>query len=199
MPEEQHGSHTARHLCSLALGHPAPDTTPCQQSNTALAKTSWSTPYFLFCSSLFDLISTHRTSYSIARSWAGCAEHTTAGTAIHVVLIGFPEEIPRVFPVKEADIPCGLQTSKACVLDQSWYSKSRESKGAVNWGLKLYRQMVYRVNQEAVGWHLCGCHVDVPRKVTVTEQLANGALLVTEDCQNSVSQIYSEFLRTKII
>lgn len=59
--------------------------------------------------------------------------------------------------------------------------------------------MVYKVNQEAVGWHLCGCHVDLPRKVTVTEQLANGALIVTEDCQNSVSQIYSEFLRTKII
>lgn len=59
--------------------------------------------------------------------------------------------------------------------------------------------MVYKVNQEAVGWHLRGCHVDLPRKVTVTEQLANGALLVTEDCQNLVSQTYSEFLRTKII
>lgn len=46
--------------------------------------------------------------------------------------------------------------------------------------------MAYKVNQEALRWHLCDCHVDLPRKVTVTEQLANGAFLVTEDCQNSV-------------
>lgn len=30
VPEEQHSSHTARHLCSLAFGHLAPDTTPSQ-------------------------------------------------------------------------------------------------------------------------------------------------------------------------
>lgn len=46
--------------------------------------------------------------------------------------------------------------------------------------------MAYEVNQEALRWHLCGCRADLARKVTVTEQLANGAFLVTEDCQNWV-------------
>lgn len=138
VPEEQHSSHTARHLCSLVLGHPVPDTTPSQQSNTALAKSNSSTLYFLFFSSLFDLISTHRKTPPLPGHGQGVQEHTTAGTAIHVVLIGFLREIPQVFPVKEADLPCGLQTRKAYLLDWPWHSKSHEAKGTVSWGLMLY-------------------------------------------------------------